>query len=582
MSITKSRPSQSSSRPPDRSAGELEIYLADAMHSPSLLGKKRRLVVKAWSTVADVKRIVAFRLNVPAASQRIFYKEKELKNTHSLQDSGVCRSGELLTWSVVTSASSIIVLEPYGSSKCPKNLTHSMFQGKRALLLGKVPVLSIEGTGGCYFIPDTRGHPVAVFKPRDEEPYMPNNPREAMVWHGDEGMNGEDVRMRHGVGPGGCCYREVAAYLLDTGHFARVPQTTLVKCLHPKFTNREQTPQGPKVGSFQAFACSDGVAEDFSSSKFPADEVHRIALLDIRTLNCDRNVGNLLVRRSSSGGSISLVPIDHGYCLPEVLEIGWCDWCWLDWPQCKEPLSKATLEYVLNVVDPEADAALVKAQFPEIPDSSVCLLKLAGLLLQCGCRAGLSVFDIASLVVRNDCLDDDQSQGARSELERLHNRASVLSSAGSPPPVSADCDGSPPVHASPTEQEQAALSSCNSQCAEKTSKTTNGTIQSSGGDSDSEEEHEHGFWVDDMAVAAKREKFLFATTVDWYKVDAAKEGRVLDSGPRCDGEGLKAAAFIDDTGRKSKSHAHFWRIAEKMLQEMIDAKLSDSRSGVGR
>ena len=30
-----------------------------------------------------------------------------------------------------------------------------------------------------------------------------------------------------------------------------------------------------------------------------------------------------------------LVPIDHGYCLPTNLEVGWCDWCWYDWPQAK-------------------------------------------------------------------------------------------------------------------------------------------------------------------------------------------------------------------------------------------------------
>jgi hypothetical protein len=142
----------------------------------------------------------------------------------------------------------------------------------------------------------------------------------------ESSVGGQEVRMRHGVAPGGCCMREVAAYLLDTGHFAHVPQTTLVHCSHTKFSHRDQSQQGPKLGSFQAFAFSDGLAEDFSSSKFPVDEVHRIALLDIRTLNCDRNAGNLLVRRNLPGSSLSLVPIDHGYCLPEVLEIGWCDW----------------------------------------------------------------------------------------------------------------------------------------------------------------------------------------------------------------------------------------------------------------
>jgi hypothetical protein len=123
----------------------LEIFLADASPSLAVLGKKRRLVVKTWSTVADLKRAVALRLNIPAASQRLYFKEKELKNTHSLQDAGICRSGEVLSWAVVMNAlCASIALEPFGRSKCPKNLLHSLFQGKRALFLGKVPVLSIE------------------------------------------------------------------------------------------------------------------------------------------------------------------------------------------------------------------------------------------------------------------------------------------------------------------------------------------------------------------------------------------------------------------------------------------------------
>lgn len=51
-----------------------------------------------------------------------------------------------------------------------------------------------------------------------------------------------------------------------------------------------------------------------------------------------RNDANLLVQRKAGRSDVSLVPIDHGYCLPDTLEVAWCDWVWLDWPQTKVPL----------------------------------------------------------------------------------------------------------------------------------------------------------------------------------------------------------------------------------------------------
>ena len=44
-------------------------------------------------------------------------------------------------------------------------------------------------------------------------------------------------------------------------------------------------------------------------------EVQKIAVLDIRLANADRHAGNILV--CQDGDHMQLVPIDHGYCLPE-------------------------------------------------------------------------------------------------------------------------------------------------------------------------------------------------------------------------------------------------------------------------
>lgn len=77
--------------------------------------------------------------------------------------------------------------------------------------------------------------------------------------------------------------------------------------------------------------------------RFPVADVHRIGLLDIRLFNTDRHAGNILIKVTKPpkdsaaathqwlGNEYSLVPIDHGFCLPEALEPPYFEW--LHWPQ---------------------------------------------------------------------------------------------------------------------------------------------------------------------------------------------------------------------------------------------------------
>ena len=44
---------------------------------------------------------------------------------------------------------------------------------------------------------------------------------------------------------------------------------------------------------------SNGPLENFSSDLFPIDEIHKIAILDLRLMNLDRNETNILVRIES-------------------------------------------------------------------------------------------------------------------------------------------------------------------------------------------------------------------------------------------------------------------------------------------
>jgi len=81
--------------------------------------------------------------------------------------------------------------------------------------------------------------------------------------------------------------REVAASLLDHGRWARVPRTALVRIDHPvaRFHSAQPLPEGQnlaKLGSLQAYARHDYDASEHGTSRFPASEVHKLGVLDLR------------------------------------------------------------------------------------------------------------------------------------------------------------------------------------------------------------------------------------------------------------------------------------------------------------
>jgi len=44
-------------------------------------------------------------------------------------------------------------------------------------------------------------------------------------------------------------------------------------------------------------------------------------VLDIRLANADRHAGNILFCKEGEEGRIVLIPIDHGYCLPDTVSV---------------------------------------------------------------------------------------------------------------------------------------------------------------------------------------------------------------------------------------------------------------------
>ncbi|KAK2077436.1 hypothetical protein QBZ16_004281 [Prototheca wickerhamii] len=327
----------------------------------------------------------------------------------------------------------------------------------RGLKAWQEPEAAAEGFGGTYFFKDERGECRAIMKPCDEEPLAPNNPK------GFVGRRLGDPGLKPTVRVGEAAAREVAAYLLDRGHFSRVPHTVMVEMAHPIFhvAAGDEAGEGAgiappaapaprrKLGSLQEFVPHECDTSELGASRFSVADVHRIGILDVRLFNTDRHAGNILVRRreaahegagNAPGATIGapiptmttsttvasatssflgrhenayeLIPIDHGFALPEELEPPYFEW--QHWPQAMMPFSAEELEYIASL-DARADAAMLRRELPCLREECLRLLEVSTLLLQRCAAAGMSLAEIAGVVTRPIIGIDEEA----SELEKI-------------------------------------------------------------------------------------------------------------------------------------------------------------------
>ncbi|OQR88092.1 phosphatidylinositol kinase (PIK-F) [Achlya hypogyna] len=413
--------------------GSVSVFVQMGLNDPR--DRKIKLVLKPWACVKDMKDQLQAMLNIPTSAQQLFYKGTELSNVRNLVQCGIYQDKVVVHLVLSANArkkrANMYTIHPYGNHVFPKTIMKAAHLAMQGLALGLVPELAMDGTGGTYFLKDPTQRKVCCFKPQNEEPFAPMNPRGFVAALGESGF-------RKGVLSGEACEREVAAYLLDKDHFAGVPATTLTEIKHPAFRYGEGEVVY-KMGSLQEFVRHDDVVSDLSPSMFSAHQVHKIVLLDMRIVNTDRNDANILVRkRRNANGDVEheLIPIDHGYSLPDYMEVGshlpvgahelqiaWCDWCWFSWPQLKVPISEEDRQYILSInVDQE-----IQRLSAQVPLRAPCRrnMKIAGMLVEKGVRRRVLLHDLARFMCRED-LD------APSRLELLCQEA--LHQACSPRP----------------------------------------------------------------------------------------------------------------------------------------------------
>jgi len=116
----------------------------------------------------------------------------------------------------------------------------------------------------------------------------------------------------------------------------------------------------------------------------------------------------------------SLVPIDHGLCIPDNLAVCTFDLAWLSWRQASLPFSRTSLAYIesINIM---SDIAKLEKTFKFRP---ICLrnIRISTTLLQRGAKAGLNLEQICQILCRPD---EDDSQP--SLLDRIVDKARLIS-----------------------------------------------------------------------------------------------------------------------------------------------------------
>ncbi|CAG9332310.1 unnamed protein product [Blepharisma stoltei] len=386
-------------------------------------GVFKQLTIFQWMSVSELKQEIYRLFGVPVQQQRLFNGHLELSSSRMLEDYHIFnqdKKNRIIVVEFRQLAGSFIRICP--GSEVNSALSQLVAEIQHGLAIGLAPNLTMDGTGGTYFLKNTYKKIRAVFKPLDEEAFAPFNPRGHVGKFGSPGF-------RPGVLSGEAGYREVAAYLLDHQRFSGVPNTTLVECQHDNFyhgTDRNAE-KNPKKGSLQEFIKSQGCIEDFSSSLFTKQEVQKIAILDIRILNMDRNEANILVQ-----DNFHLVPIDHGLSIPDCLDISEYDLCWMSWPQVKSPIEPECYDYI-ETIDPVADISLLRDTMP-FRDKCLRNIRVSSLLLKKGAEAGLSLFHIGSMLYREGYEDNpsiieniiDKSRNMYYTLnEHLHTRLMI-------------------------------------------------------------------------------------------------------------------------------------------------------------
>ena len=415
--------------------------------------ESKEIKYNPWCKVNEIRDKIAKINNVSPKTIKLFFKNRILTNGFTLLDYHIPYKRHPEIFYEIYTPNDDFSIKIYQMFPCPDKLLKIIDESLKGFTKGLVPKLLEDGTSGVYQIRGTDKEVIAIFKPIDEEPNTPNNPKGYVSKFGTESF-------RKGILSGEATIREEATYLVSIfgGKKMRfdVPETTFVEMSHNHFKKnfrqleimnyKENILEGgiiqnflnenfkvkkkkkkkivdkidisesidlinsnysipKKYGTFQKFADSIGVVADYSYSLFTVEEAHKIMILDFRILNCDRNDENILLVKKNKGSDedeyyYKLIPIDHAYSFPSCLEIGDFELCWMSWSQANEPFTEKEKAYIesINIIE---DMERLNKYINLRPDCWK-YFRISNIVLKVGTHYNLTPFEIGSLLYHSD------------------------------------------------------------------------------------------------------------------------------------------------------------------------------------
>ncbi|KAL5274234.1 PI4K2B.2 family protein [Megaselia abdita] len=251
-------------------------------------------------------------------------------------------------------------------------------EAEEAIELGIQPERIYQGSSGSYFVKNKENKPIAVFKPKDEEPYESLNPKWAKYF---QRLCCPCCFGRSCLLPNQGYLSEAAASIIDSKlELNIVPKTKVIKLVAETFNYskvdrkkckmkhsiKERCPSANfnrmslplKTGSFQIYVegykdadfwlrrfQTENLSEDLECS-FQA-QFERLVILDYIIRNTDRGNDNWLIKKNED--SIKIAAIDNGLAFPikhpDSVRAYPYHWAWL--PQARKAFSQETKQFIV-------------------------------------------------------------------------------------------------------------------------------------------------------------------------------------------------------------------------------------------
>ena len=270
-----------SNNPRNRQPTKIGVKIKD-----TIFNQKYTMKLYSWTRLGELKRCIEGVTGINPSKQRLFLGQCEVRGKYTTledllqDDSNGCI---VITLRFKQELHSEPYIKPFVESLLKNTSINTIISSiNKAFSIGLVPNLVKFGVSGSYFL---RGHnrvDLAIFKPVDEEPYAPNNPKGYVGRFGSKSM-------REGVLSGEGAAREVAAFMLDGKRIHKVPETIFVEVYHPFYEdvsksdnnamnlqsvvpmNLSKVKDGVKYGSLQFLKQNDGECGDYSCRKYAVE-----------------------------------------------------------------------------------------------------------------------------------------------------------------------------------------------------------------------------------------------------------------------------------------------------------------------